>query len=372
MKNIYFIIFFIGLASHAQIGINNKNPKATIDVASTTGNNSVVDGIIPPKLSGDELYTKRNNYKADQKGTVVYVTAAATTPQGPTAHVTHKGYYYYDGLKWIRFGNNIGNNVPVTNENIYTTDGNLNENRTVSMDQYGLFYEFEPTTSKVSFSVDQSTLAINVKDNFVGMGTFVPNARLHVSGIKNSIMPLLKIDKLATTISKESYVQRNNTYDLLVNEEGNVFKEAMPISGETTSNKPYTINEVMKIGTSPTILPDFTHNTALSLNFIVAFNNADSSTGLLYAQMDFSVINMFKVRTFTSATIDVTMSGDGSNTVIYEIKSPSMSSFNTQLIFKYVQDAMTSSNNVKGHLEIYRVGGTRDLDIHFWNSIKIR
>lgn len=370
MKNIYFILFFIALVCNAQVGINSNDPKATIHVAATSGNNSVVDGIIPPKLSGDELYTKRNNYKLDQKGTVVYVTAAATTPQGPTAHVTNKGYYYYDGTKWIRFGNYIGKDVLKTNSNIYTEDGLLNENRTVSMANFGMFYEFDPKTSKVSFSVDQGTFVANVKDNFIGMGTLTPSARLHINGVANTIDPLLKIDKLATTNSKESYVQRNNTYNLITDEEGNVLKNAMPISGETTSNKPYTINEVMTIATTPVILPDFTHNTALSLNFIVGFNNEDSSTGLLYSQMDFSVINKFKVRTYTS-TMNVTTSGDQTDMIIFDIKCQT-SSFNTQLVFKYVKDSTPLVNNEKGHIEIYRVGGTRDLDIHFWNSIKIR
>lgn len=75
------------------------SPKATLDVTGTPATATTADGIIAPRLTGDELAAK-TAYGADQTAAQVYVTAAATTPAGATVNVTAPGYYYFDGTVW--------------------------------------------------------------------------------------------------------------------------------------------------------------------------------------------------------------------------------------------------------------------------------
>ena len=81
------------------VGIGNTTPKATLDVTGTPTTVTTADGIIAPRLTGDQLAAK-TAYGADQTAAQVYVTAAATTPAGATVNVTAPGYYYFDGTVW--------------------------------------------------------------------------------------------------------------------------------------------------------------------------------------------------------------------------------------------------------------------------------
>lgn len=97
MKKRYLLPIFIlfGYSISAQVGINTEDPKATLDVravASTT----VPDGIIPPRLTGNQLEAKQAMYGNDQDGAIVYVTAGATTTGPKTVGVITTGLYVYD------------------------------------------------------------------------------------------------------------------------------------------------------------------------------------------------------------------------------------------------------------------------------------
>jgi hypothetical protein len=88
----------------SQVGIGTTTPKATLDVTGTPATATTADGIIAPRLTGNELAAKDAVYLAAHTGTQVYVTAAATTPAGKTINVTAAGYYYFDGTVWKAFG----------------------------------------------------------------------------------------------------------------------------------------------------------------------------------------------------------------------------------------------------------------------------
>lgn len=87
-----------------QVGIGTDSPKATLDVVSEPSNTSSFDGIIAPRITGDQLRVK--SYTAEQTGAIVYVTVADTTPAGQTVDVKSMGYFFFDGTKWIRMDNN--------------------------------------------------------------------------------------------------------------------------------------------------------------------------------------------------------------------------------------------------------------------------
>ncbi|MCQ4138766.1 MULTISPECIES: hypothetical protein [unclassified Chryseobacterium] len=103
-KTILFLACLGGLAIKGQegnVGINTPNPKATLDVTGKPADITHLDGIIAPRLTGDEL--KLKTYTADQTGAIIYATTADSSPAGQTIEVTKVGYYYFDGTKWKTF-----------------------------------------------------------------------------------------------------------------------------------------------------------------------------------------------------------------------------------------------------------------------------
>ncbi|MCS3532207.1 hypothetical protein [Chryseobacterium sp. JUb7] len=88
----------LSFSLNAQVGINNPNPQASLDVIGKPTVTSSLDGIIPPRITGDQLRAK--TYTAAQTGAQVYVTAADSNPSGQTIGVKAPGNYYFDGTVW--------------------------------------------------------------------------------------------------------------------------------------------------------------------------------------------------------------------------------------------------------------------------------
>ena len=104
MKNKLFGLSVLTIFScmlNAQVGINTNLGQATLDVVGAPSNPNKLDGIIAPRITGDQL--KGKNYSTAQTGAIVYVTTPDTAPSGQTANVTSTGYYYFDGSVWIQF-----------------------------------------------------------------------------------------------------------------------------------------------------------------------------------------------------------------------------------------------------------------------------
>lgn len=98
MKKILLLVCSLGFSTmyFGQVGINTKTPTATLDVVGQPTADTVVDGILPPRLTGDQLQAKDAIYTAAQNGVIVYITSAVTTPSPKTANITSPGFYYYD------------------------------------------------------------------------------------------------------------------------------------------------------------------------------------------------------------------------------------------------------------------------------------
>ena len=103
---IFIAVLFYNM-THSQVGIGNTDPKATLHISGKPTDNTAVDGVILPKLTGNELKAKDLIYTADQLGAMVYVTAAASPTTAKTANVTAAGYYYYDGSVWLKSNSNL-------------------------------------------------------------------------------------------------------------------------------------------------------------------------------------------------------------------------------------------------------------------------
>lgn len=116
-KKLYLPLFTLafGVSVYGQVGINTSNPKATLDVVGDAANVSKLDGVIAPRLTGDQLTAK--NYTTAQTGAIVYITAASASPAGQTVNVTAPGYYYFDGSLWKGVG---GGASTLTADNITT------------------------------------------------------------------------------------------------------------------------------------------------------------------------------------------------------------------------------------------------------------
>lgn len=104
MKKDLLTISMLLISGYAfsQVGINNTDPKATFDVTAKATDASTAEGIIAPRLTGDQIQGKDANYSADQLGTLIYATSPVTVPNGTkTNNITAAGYYYFDGTQWI-------------------------------------------------------------------------------------------------------------------------------------------------------------------------------------------------------------------------------------------------------------------------------
>lgn len=109
-KNIILALLAAYQFSAAQVGIDTSEPKATLDVVAKPTDLSKIDGIIAPRLTGDQLKGKDVLYGSDQNGVFVYATSAASPATTKTVEVTKAGYYYYDAVlgKWVTFQSPTG------------------------------------------------------------------------------------------------------------------------------------------------------------------------------------------------------------------------------------------------------------------------
>ncbi|MET3036883.1 hypothetical protein ABXT08_12310 [Chryseobacterium sp. NRRL B-14859] len=183
MKKIILSMAGIALFSeftHAQVGINTSTPKTTMDVSAKrdpSGNitdNTQILGLQAPRLTRGELTANTAAYGADQKGALVYITDISTgNTTGSRVNMNAAGYYYFDGTLWQKI-----NSGPVA-VNMYTADGTLGANRTVTMADKTLSFTSSPTSGTSHFNVDGATFSVDALANRVGVGTTSPSAILN-------------------------------------------------------------------------------------------------------------------------------------------------------------------------------------------------
>jgi len=102
-----------------QVGIGTQNPQVTLHIekSATAG---MPDGIIAPRLSGDDLKIRDEKYNGNQNSAIVYVTSKPTLPEGKTINVTSSGYYYYDSNagKWVSMKGGTGNGSYISSASV--------------------------------------------------------------------------------------------------------------------------------------------------------------------------------------------------------------------------------------------------------------
>ncbi|WP_374441599.1 hypothetical protein [Epilithonimonas sp.] len=107
--------------SLCQVGINTDTPSATLDIVGSPSDISKLDGVIAPRLTGNELAAK--TYTAAQTGAIIYATAPASTLTGQVINVSATGYYYFDGSVW----NNMASGAPLGDLRIVGSNNHITQ-----------------------------------------------------------------------------------------------------------------------------------------------------------------------------------------------------------------------------------------------------
>ena len=84
---------------NAQVTVgSNIPPNVTLDVvAADPSNTTTPEGVIAPRLTGDQIKAKDDIYGTPQNGAIVYATSAVSgVLAGKTRNINAQGYYYYD------------------------------------------------------------------------------------------------------------------------------------------------------------------------------------------------------------------------------------------------------------------------------------
>jgi len=156
-KNFIFLgtLFFSGL-SFAQVGVNTDSPQATLDIVGKPTDASSLDGVIAPRITGEQLRAK--TYTSYQEGALVYVATADPTPAGQTVNVTNIGYYNFDGTLWQTVKSSASTNI-------YNANGSLTSNRTLMLN--GRVLNFTGTQQRSSWG----TNGVLYQENLLSSGS---------------------------------------------------------------------------------------------------------------------------------------------------------------------------------------------------------
>jgi len=95
-------VFLSSQHFNAQVGINTTTPSSSLDI-SKSSINTLPEGFLTLRISGQDLAAKDAQYTALQNSTVVYVTSAPTAVTIKTSNINTPGFYYYNSAisKWI-------------------------------------------------------------------------------------------------------------------------------------------------------------------------------------------------------------------------------------------------------------------------------
>ena len=145
--NLFFVLFVVSI--NAQVGIGNTSPQATLDIVGEPTDTAVLDGVIAPRITGDQLSAK--TYTPTQNAAVIYVTAADGTPSGQTANVTSAGYYYFESgrSEWVALS-------PAEDGDFYQV-GTSTAPTAIAQDVF--------RTGKVAIGKTSASSALDIEDN---------------------------------------------------------------------------------------------------------------------------------------------------------------------------------------------------------------
>lgn len=134
-KMSYFLLVLSITLIQGQVGINTETPQATLEVVGKPDDINHYDGIIPPRISGNQLSAKA--YTLSKKGSFVYVTEPfdGIINNTQTSLITKQGYYFFDGTLWKSFTQEDPLNSVVLRGNSSTVELVVKNNLHLDFDQ---------------------------------------------------------------------------------------------------------------------------------------------------------------------------------------------------------------------------------------------
>lgn len=187
------VILLIGPFLFSQVGINTVAPKSTLEVVAKTNGALQVEGLMIPRLTGDQIKTMTVNLESGTESLMIYATSAPAVSNASVAKITQAGYYYWNGTIW----ENIGG----LTSNIYTADGTI-------------------TTAQAARNVELNGKNLIFSGiGSVGIGTANPSAKLDVAGtvkasavdynsdarLKQNITPIANAEEILLQLNPVSY-----------------------------------------------------------------------------------------------------------------------------------------------------------------------
>ena len=143
MNKNYFLLFLLSPFTFGQVGVNTDDPQATMEIKARTpsGTSTETDGIIIPNITRE----RAQNMENPSESTLIYISEATSgTANGKAIDIDEKGYYYYNGTKWVKlttWDNINGTTHTFTNAiahdqttNLVKLGGNLIEPTTITTD----------------------------------------------------------------------------------------------------------------------------------------------------------------------------------------------------------------------------------------------
>ena len=101
MNKNYFLLFLLSPFTFGQVGVNTDDPQATMEIKARTpsGTSTETDGIIIPNITRE----RAQNMENPSESTLIYISEATSgTANGKAIDIDEKGYYYYNGTKWVK------------------------------------------------------------------------------------------------------------------------------------------------------------------------------------------------------------------------------------------------------------------------------
>ena len=255
-------LLFTGLV-FAQVGINNTSPKATLDVTAKTTNGSTPEGVIAPRLTGDQIKAADTQYGSNQTGTLVYATAAVSSSTAKTVNITAAGYYYFDGTIWQKVINSsttpvysANNGLTMSGNNI-KLGGTLTEATTISgVTATNKLAVTATGTDAINF--DNNTFSVDATNDRIGVGTNSPAQKLDVNG-------KLRIGTVSSTSSSavSTLVRDDSTGEVMV-------------AGTSTNTKPFNYVKYVISNVNKDWISDFNTNISTTNYTVVVVGSSFS------------------------------------------------------------------------------------------------
>ena len=128
--------------AYAQVGVGTNNPKATLDVNAMykTGNESLVDGVLIPRVDRERALSMTNVVES----TLIYVDNVSNGPSNDMINAV--GFYYYKSNEqggWVKLGSEYAKPeffyMPSVILPTYPTDGLIINDNQAYKETAGLF-----------------------------------------------------------------------------------------------------------------------------------------------------------------------------------------------------------------------------------------